>query len=281
MNRGRSYIAVLVIIMSTFSCKNMDSKDHGPIVLGDSSTIVTEKDPQKLQDLLVDLHPNIPESKDTAAPVEQKAPEQKPADTEKKTVAAVPPKQQQPAPEVAGLKAEFKDVSVLIPSLNAKQAGRQNLQNANGAVYTWVSGNINGNLLKVMGNVTKVSMRYQSVVVLKNDMGVLPLETFSTTTSWETMKGMSNVYKITGLDEKSLDHPDANRATIQNAVRKAAQRHRFARRRVQEWVNSAHNARSLDQKPFTTLLRSVMWKIDGKDANGRIFSKQIRIDIPM
>lgn len=274
------YLVLLVAVVSLFSCKNRPSQNHGPIILGDSSTIVTEKDPSKLQDLVTDLQPTIPEHKDTTEAVADKKPEQKAADTAKKAVAAETPKQQ-PVAEVAGLKAEFKEVTILIPGLNAKQAGRANLQNANGAVYSFVSGNINGNMLKVTGTVTKVSQRYQSVVVLKNDMGTLPLETLSMTTDWEALKGANNVYRITDLDEKSLDHPDANRGTIQNAVRKAAQRRRMSRRRVQEWVNSAHNVRSANQKPLTVMLRSVMWKIDGKDANGRIFSKQIRIDIPM
>ena len=132
-----------------------------------------------------------------------------------------------------------------------------------------------------MGTVTKVSQRYQSVVVVKNELGTLPLETLSTTTSWEVLKGMNNIYRITGLDEKSLDYPDANRGTIQSAVKKAAQRRRMSRKKVEEWVSSVHNVRSTNQKPLTVMLRSVMWKIDGKDANGRIFSKQIRIDVPM
>jgi len=51
--------------------------------------------------------------------------------------------------------------------------------------------------------------------------------------------------------------------------------------KVQEWVNSLHNVRSLDQKPLFVVLRSVMWKIDGKDAQGKIFSKQLRVDIPL
>ena len=280
MNRWFSNIVLFAAVVFLFSCKNMPAQNHGPIVMGDSSTIVTEKDPQKLQDLVTDLQPTITESKDTTPTAAQKESEQKAPDTVKKTVVAETPKQQ-PASEVSGLKADFKDVSVLIPSLNAKLSGNPNLQRANGAVYSFISGNINGNLLKIMGNVTKVSQRYQSVVVLKNDMGILPLETLSTTTSWEPLKGMNNIYRITDLDEKSLDYPEANRGTIQNAVKKAAQRRRMSRKKVQEWVNSVHNVRSTNQKPLTVMLRSVMWKIDGKDANGRLFSKQIRIDVPM
>jgi len=40
----------------------MPSENHGPIVLGDSSTIVTETDPARLKDLVTDLKPVISSS---------------------------------------------------------------------------------------------------------------------------------------------------------------------------------------------------------------------------
>jgi len=279
MKMRGGYIALLCGITSLmFSCKDTPSKNHGPIVLGDSSTIVTENDPQRLKDLVIDLQPVIPETKDTT--------ETKPApDTAAKpkatTPAAAQPTVQAPLPNIAGLKAEFKEVTVLIPGVNAKQAGRANLKNANGAVYTFENGNINGSTLRVTGNITKVSQRYQSVVVLKNELGTLPIESLSTTTSWEALKGSNNQYKITDLDAKSLDFPDVGANAIRSAVAKAAKRHRFSRRKVAEWESSVRRVRAANQKPMYVMLRSVMWKIDGKDANGRIFSKQIRVDMPM
>ncbi len=264
-----------------FSCKNAPSNNHGPIVLGDSSTIVTENDPQKLKDLVIDLQPVIPEpeNKDSA---EAKTPVTAATDTSKKTKAvAASPNVPTALPDVAGLKAEFKEVTVLVPGLSAKQAGRTNLQNANGAVYTFTSGNLNGSTIKLTGNITKVSQRYQSVAVLKNELGTLPIDALSTTTGWEALKGSNNQYKITDLDQKSLEFPNVSASAIRSAVMKAAKRHRFSRRKVAEWENSVHRVRAVNQKPLYIMLRSVMWKIDGKDANGKIFSKQIRVDMPM
>jgi hypothetical protein len=259
------------------SCDNMQSQKRGPIVLGDSSAIVTEKDPQKLQDLVTDLQPVL--HRDTVK-TEQTAIAQKAPDTAKKAVASVTPK----APPVSsgnGLTIDFNIASMMIANVIAKQAGRPDLSRANGAVYTWTSGVINGSLLKVTANVTKVSQRYQSVIVLKNELGTLPLESLSTTTSWEPLKGSDNIYRATGLDDRSLDAPDINKNTIRNAVQKAARRHRMSRRKTEEWEESVRNVRSADQKPLYVILRSVMWKIDGKDANGKIFSRQIRIDMPL
>jgi hypothetical protein len=277
MNKQLTHLALVAGIF-ILSCNNMPSQNHGPITLGDSSSIVTEKDPQKLQDLVTDLKPLPPpaENKDTVAAV-QNTKLQKAPDTAKKA----PEKQKPQQPAVGGLNADFNVASVLIPNINVKLAGNPNLEHANGVVYTLISGNIPGSLLKVTANVTRVSQRYQSVVVLKNEIGTLPLESLSNTTDWEPLKGTNNIYRATGLDERSLEVPEANRNTIKIAVQKAAQRRRMGRRRVQEWVESARNVRAPNQKPLFITLRSVMWKIDGKDASGKIFSKQIRVDIPL
>ena len=280
MNIKVTHIALFLGMAFLFSCKNAPSNNHGPIVLGDTSTIVTENDPQRLKDLVADLQPVIPEPEnpDSAA---AKTNTVAAVDTAKKakSTAVAPPAQA--LPDVAGLKAEFKEVTVLIPGLSAKQAGRPNLQNANGAVYTFISGNVNGNTIRVTGNITKVSQRYQTIAVLKNELGALPIDALSTTTEWEALKGSNNQFKITDLDQKSLEYPNVGTNAIRSAVMKAARRHRFSRKKVAEWENSIRRVRTVNQKPLYIILRSVMWKIDGKDVNGKIFSKQIRVDMPI
>jgi hypothetical protein len=271
-----------------YSCNNSQSKNHGPIVLGDSSTIVTETDPDKLRDLVSDLQPVIKSAavKDSIAAAKVAATEQKAADSAKNATASVtaqPEKQQQQPTQLAGngLKADFGSFTVLIPNLNAKLASNANLTKASGAVYNFISGNIAASQLQVTAGVTKVSQRYQTVIVIKNELGTLPLETLSTTTSWEALRASGNSYKITGLEPKSLEHEDINRNTLRNAVRKAARRHRVSHRKAQEWEESVSDVRNATQKPLHVLLRSVMWKIDGKDANGKAFSKQVRVDMPL
>lgn len=248
-------------------------------MLGDSATIITETDPKKLKDLVADLEPQIP----AAEPEPEETSDNATVATPARDTAQAPPVKDQPKaqPDVAGLKAEFKDVTVLIPGLNGKLAGNPNLQRANGAVYTFNSGDIDGNEIRVTGDVTKVSMRYQTAVVLKNDMGTFPIDALSETTDWEPLRGGNNAYKITGLGERDLEYTDAGPAAIRNAVARMAQRRRMSRKKVQEITNSVRNVRSANQRPLSVVLRSVMWKIDGKDANGRSFSKQIRVDIPL
>ena len=280
MNIYNKYFLLLIGCFCIISCNNAPSKNHGPIKLGDSSTIITETDPQKLQDLVTDLTPVIPSNipSDTAKPAP--APVDTPKAKSNTVVAAAPAAA--PLPAGPGLKAEFKEVTVMIPGIDAKQAGKPNLQNANGAVYTLVSGNLHNSTLRTTGNVTKVSQRYQSVIVLKGKNGNLPLESLGSTTSWEQVSGGNGNYPVKGISESELEYPDANANAIRNAVSKSARSRRLSNKKAQEWLSVlGNNVRSANQKPLVVTLRSIMWKIDGKDANGKIFSKQIRIDVPM
>ena len=277
------YVALIPVSVLFFSCNNVQTKNHGPIVLGDSSTIVTENDPDKLRDLVTDLKPEIKTSdvKDSIEAAQKAAAQQKEADTAQKTTSTA---NRQPANATLtgnGLKADFGSFTFLIPDVSAKLASNPNLAKATGVVFSYTSGNIPGNQIQVTTGVTKVSQRYQTVIAIKNQLGTLPLETLSTTTPWQALKGNGNVYKITGLDEKMLEYSNANKNSIRAAVLKSAKRHRMSRRKTEEWEASVRNARAVNQKPMFVILRSVMWKVDGKDASGKIFSKQIRVDMPL
>lgn len=281
MKRLAHSALVASILFFLSACKDTPSKSHGPIILGDSSAIVTEHDPQKLRDLVTELHPDIPPSvnTDTVTTPVKDAVAQVRTDTAKKIKFPVAPAL--PEATTGGLKADFKETSVLLANVNAKQSGNINLQHAGGAVYTLISGNINGAILKVTGNITKVSQRYQTIAVLKNGDVNMPVDALSNTTDWQPLKGGNNMYRITGLDAPSLEYTDDGPAAIRNAVARAAKRHRMSRKKTQELMDSMHNVRKANQKPLYIILRSVMWKIDGKDERGHTFSKQVRIDVPM
>ncbi len=282
MNIRNKYCLLWIGYICLISCNNTPSRSHGPIKLGDSATIVTEKDPQRLQDLVTDLNPVIPPSKPAAdTPKPAVAAQAAAADTAKKTAAAPAQPVAGPLPTGPGLKAEFKDVTVMIPNLSAKLAGNSNLMNANGAVYTWTSGNISGNVLHTTGTVTKVSQRYQSVVIMKTKNGNLPLEELSETTPWKPLNGGNGAYPLAGLSESELAVPDADASDIKSAIQKSCKSRRLNHKKMLEWLSASANVRAANQKPLVVTLRSVMWKIDGKDANGKIYSKQIRVDVPM
>lgn len=295
MSLRHTGILIPIVLVTLFSCNMRDNaRSHGSIRLGDSSTIVTETDSDNLKDLVTDFSSNVPEhseNKDTAAT----APAQPaPADTTaaKNTAAptaAAQPDPAKPAPEAPaaqphgnGLTVAFKDVTVFIPGITVKTYRAQNLEKANGASYQLTGGKLPGNQIKITsGTVTRISQRYQTVVAIKNDMGTLPLDALSNTTDWQALPGGKNGYNITGLDSRHLQYSRANASQIKKATERAMRAHRISRRKEREWMSSIARVHAVNQPPSTVTLRSVMWKIEGKDARGRSFQKQVRIDLPI
>lgn len=261
------------------SCGSQQQGPGGAIVLGDSATIVTEKDEAQLKDLVTDLQPVIPPAED-----KDKDPEPTPADTAKTVAAAQPatatPAQAQALPAGPGLRAEFGEVTVFVPGLNVKQHGRADLSRASGATYSLSSGNLDGATLRVSGNVTKVSQRYQTIVVLNSDMGDIALDALVYTTSWKAIQGNNNTYSVDVPSARNAEHNNAGAASIRVAVQKEARQRRLNPRKRQHLFDEVRNVRSVTQKPLSVVVRSVMWKIDGKDERGRNYSKQVRLDIP-
>lgn len=262
------------IVLLFAACKDNSKQGGKPIVLGDSSSIVTETDPAYLGDYVDDIQiREIP--KDTVAPETQAA-----TDTTAPQTTATTQPAQPAAPKGSGLTVGFKEVTVFIPGIKTKTYRNQDPIKANGATYQLEGGNLVGNQITVSGaNVTRVSQRYITRVVAENDLGTLNLDALGTTTSWSPLKGNGKTYAISGLEPNRLEADKANQNQIRNAVSRAARSKRMSRQNIQKWEQSVRNVRSVNQAPLSVELRSVMWKIEGKDASGKIFQKQIRIDL--
>ncbi|RYE25501.1 MAG: hypothetical protein EOP51_03970 [Sphingobacteriales bacterium] len=269
-----SLIAVTGVLAS---CEDKGKAGNGPIVLGDSTSIVTETDSTYLSDMVLDYQPVAPTQEEPKA--EPKA-EPKQVDTPAEAQANTQPAtQEQPKEEPKaiakgnGLTIDLKELDLFIPNVAAK--------GSNGS-YTLTKGDLDGKQLKVTdGTVQKISQRYQTVVIAENGNGTLVLDKLSATTGWQPVKGSGSTYTITGLDDRRLIAPKVTNATIRDAITRAARNQRLSKAQTQKWLNSTKSIRAANQKPLSVELRSVMWKIDGKDAKGKPFSKQVRVDLPI
>ncbi len=268
--------SVLLASIVFISCNDEQNPSAGkPIILGDSSTIVTETEAKYLEDFVADIKPLTPR-------------EEAPADTATSTPRADTTTNAAPAaaPEAEvitgkGLTVAFKEVTVFIPGIETRTYQNINLEKAHGASYELTDGKLQGNQLKIAkGTVTRVSQRHQTIIVAKTELGTLVLESLNTLSEWEPIDGKGNTYTIANLDKRHLDHAKPSAAGIRNAVSRAVKNARMSRTNQNKWVKELRNVKSVNQKPMTVVLRSVMWKIDGKDENGRPFQKQVRIDIP-
>jgi hypothetical protein len=286
MYKNRLYkFSLICAAVLAASCNNGGRETtHGPIVLGDSSSIVTETDSQYLRDYVTDFQAKEPVA---AAAVTPQPEQQQPAKDTARPVPAAEPVKPEPeekqvaAPKGNGLNVDYKDINVFIPGITTRTYGH-NAVKGNSASFGLTGGKLNGNQLQISGGtVTRVNQRYQTAVVLKNELGTLQLDALSYTSGWEALKGGRNGYYITGLDENRLDHSNANASAIRNAVSRALRSKRLSRKKEQEWLNSIRNVRAVNQKPLSVVLHSVVWQIEGKDARGKSFRKELRIDLPI
>lgn len=268
----------LAMLLAACGGSNNPTGQAPPIKMGDPATIVTETDSQYLTDVVNDLNmvnsrPITIAAKDTAkAPVTDIA---KPVETPAATDA--------PATATGdGLRVPFPQAKLFIPGIKTKTYKEPNLETDYGASYEIVSGELQGNQLIVEGaNIEDVYMRYQTIVVARNNLGMLPLESLRKLTDWKKVSGKNGTYKIDGLDKKKLEGIKVSNKAIRNAVTRDAKSRRLSRNATQQWLNSVKKTNNTSQKPLNIELRSVMWKVTGKDANGRPFQRQLRIDVPI
>lgn len=271
MQKRFSYLAVIVcLLLGTSSCNEMGGKkSRGPIVIGDPTTIITETDSQYLQDLVLDYHPT-PQPQEAATPVGADTTQQ-PAESPKAAEPEQPAKAE--AVKEKGLEIDLGGFTILITNISASGSGTS---------YMLKSGNINGQQIKVTeGSIDKIEQRYQAVVVVENELGMLVLDDVRTLTNWKVIKASGNSYNISGLEERKLQAPRITKSSINKAVTRETRQRRMSRSLQQKWLNSVKNVRSATKKPLDLKLRSVMWKIDGKTAAGKPFNKQVRIDLPL
>lgn len=256
--------------------KSNKKAEGEPIVLGDPSTIITEQDSNYLKDMVVDLKPNEA-AVDTLATNKRADSLAKKADT---ATAKKAPPQETDKPQGNGLNIAFKEVNVFLPGVSGNPAGGSKPETGSSATYQLTGGAINGNTLRISGAaITNVSMRYQSGVNIKNNLGTLELDGLGSTSGWKTIKGSGGNYSISGLEANKLTTARVTQQSVRNAISKEARQRRMNRKTQQQWLNSVKNVRSANQKPLETVLSAVMFKIDGKDKAGKSFSKQVRIDL--
>lgn len=258
------------------SCGN-SGESRGPIVLGDPSTIVTETDSSYLRDFVADVKiREIQKAPDTVAAAPP------PADTARAQEQTPTVERGQTSPLDDGLHIPFNEITVFIPDIKIRSFRKQDPSKLNSVSYMLTNGTLKGNSFRITGaTITRVSQRYITSVVAKNNLGTLVLENLNHTSEWTVLKGKNDTYPITGLEETKLRHANPTPTAIRKAVQTAAAKKRLSRQTTQRWVEAVRNTRSVNQRPLDIKLRSVIWKIQGKDDHGKAFEKLIRIDLPV
>jgi hypothetical protein len=251
------------------SCSNNEQpRKTGPIVMGDSSTIVTETDSQYLGDLVADIE--LAPAK-VAAPTKEQAalPEAVKKDTVK---AEATPK---------GYEINCGTYSIILTGIDAKEYKKQNPETASSLSFARVSGNIEKAKIVLTGNVKNLSVkqRYQSQLLLDGSQGKLALPDLGLFTSgWSTQSVAGNSVSISGLS--NLQFVPINNRKLTNAADRALRKKKASAKAIQTWMKEIRKVNNAGDKPSVVVLNNVQWQISGVDKAGKAFTKTVRLDIP-
>src|SRR5690606_36286169 len=174
-----SLFALIGISCCWISCnENQQSSSQGEaIVLGDSSTIVTETDSAYLQEVVADFKEPVPE---TGLEPEAPAPKADTAKTIQEITKAT-------LPEIKGFLLDSGTASAVFANIETREFRKQNPATSDGLSYAITSGKLSQ--LQVSGvKELKVRQRYQSALLIKGRKGTLELPGYYTST-WETLNG--------------------------------------------------------------------------------------------
>jgi hypothetical protein len=277
-------VCLFALLFLQTSCGNSSKpQNRGAIVFGDSSTIVTESDLRLLRNNVTDI---VPQNQSTETDTAQALPA-KPVDTAKAIVAEEAVSRDAPdvstTEAIEGLQAPFSSFNLYIKGIKARAGKKVNWQSAPGASFTLEEGSLASKLIAVeKGTITKVTQRVQTVVMLKTTNGKMFKLTGlpSDQSAWVALQAKNGQFNIKGLNNKELKYDKKFTANaLKNAVQKVARAQKWSKKEEQKVLQAIRTVRSANQAPCSIALQSVVWKISGKDANGKSLEKELRIDI--
>lgn len=277
---------IIVIFLVTFFVTSCDTNPpkttHGAIILGDSSTIVTETDSNFLSDNVHDFEPVLtspPEAKDSIQ-------KEVVIDTPQKALTETTSTTKSIEKNIKeGLQVPFKDAELFIAGIKAKLGQNPNWEKAHSAAYTVLSGTLEGKMLQIdFSKVTSVKQRIQTVVMLETSNG----KKFELTalgddeSSWEELKLQKGGVLLKGFEQNSLKFENKfNPALLKQAVQKMARQNRMNRKDLQNLLNDIRKVNKPNQHPCSIALQSVVWKINGLDKNGKSVERSLRLDFSL
>ncbi len=267
-------ITALPFLLLTTACSYTGNQTaNAPIVMGDSTTIVTETDSQYLRSAFADYEVANPVE---AAPVPENPKVDSPTVSVPKTdtpVAAVVKK-----PTGPGLSADFGDVQVFVENLRVRN------EDANAKGVRSVAYSSDGsafrpkNLVVNDGKANGASLKQKTdfEVVVNTGKELLPLPSLGKqSTGWQTVSGKGGTFALT---EPQAPAFKVTNASIKNAAQQAARKARMSSKEQTALLNRLSRVKTVDGDLLQAKPVATMWQVTAKDAKGKAVTKEIRVD---
>lgn len=268
----------IFLMISLVSCQDVNTKQFDPIILGDSSLIVTETNPTYLKNDVEDIdpkHTNVeiaevkPIIKDTAAQINT---------TVSKPIDSINTKQV-PKNNVKDFILEIgNNTTIVFENLKTKSYRNQQPDKLNSLTYQRTSGSLENVNVKVTGGkITSVKQKYTSHVVANfKDASFVVTSLGDYNSGYQTIKNNGNNFVAFNLSKPNFK--SVSKKNLQNALGKDAKNKKYNKQLLNKLNKEIKNVQSVNQAPLKVVLKYAVWQINGVDANGKSFSKEIRID---
>jgi hypothetical protein len=254
-----------------FSCKDQ-SKEKRPIVLGDTSMIVTETDERFLQNNTDDISPT--NKKSSEGKITSMMMEVDSAKSVKKL------EEEKSSPPLSGFTIHFAECDVVFDNLTAHAIqNSQDERTSNSVSYVMDAGTMDEMSLQVSGldeaNVEQRIFTRLKVEALSDNFVLNDLGKFIST--WSSLAGKG--FKYVSLSNNSLQFFTVENGKIKNAVDRELRKKKKTRQEIQEWMKVIKKTNSYSDEPCKIQIVSAQWRIIGKK-NGKRVQKLIQFDIP-
>lgn len=251
---------------------NEQPKSSKPIVMGDTSTIVTERDSAYLQNNTEDISPTNKRSSE--GKITQMMTEVDSAKSVKKLES-----EENKAP-LSGFVINFSECTVQFDGLSAHAIqNSQNERTSNSVSYLKDGGNLFEMTLQVQGlDQVKLEQRTFTKLKVQNDEQEFLLQDLGKFISpWSNLASKDN--RFVSLGSNSLQFFPVDNNKIKNALDRELRKKKKNRQEIQEWLNLIRKTNSYSDSPCKLIMVSVQWRIIGMK-DGKRVQKLIQFDIP-
>jgi hypothetical protein len=267
----RFFITLIAATLLLPSCSDKAPAPK-PIVMGDTTLIVTETTDEFLDNFTEDISPTS--KKTTEVKITQMMEEVDSARTAQK--AEVPTAA---TAVLKGFTINFSECTVVFDGLSAHALNAsQDERTANSVAYVRDGGNLMGMSLQVNGlQEVKVEQRlFVKLAVRHGDEEYILDDLGKFITNWSMLATSNNQY--TSLDQAAMDFHALTPAKLKNALDRELRKKKRSRQEIQEWMKRIEKTKSFSDEPCLLKLVAGQWRIIGK-ANGKRVQKLIQFDI--
>jgi hypothetical protein len=249
--------------------------NYTAIVMGDSSTIVTEKDAQYLKNNTLDFKPTQTEPGINSKTIP-------PANTTKDTAVAVITKTKDSSntnTTPQGFNTHWDKVNINWSQINLKEVS------STGNTYRYKSADKNTQQAAIAGTGLKniaIKQRYRSTLMLSSSRGNVDLRQLGTYTSgWNTINVQEDNGKFTALplQIKNVQFLSVNHAKIKKAVEVELTKRKASQKDKTNWLKEIRQTHTAKDSPCSIIVNQIELQLTGTGKDGKSFQKQIVIDL--